>query len=385
VRRLAAVLVALVAAVSATAAPSATHAPKSSHMLVGIYDDGQTLYNADTAFPEFQQLRAQIIRMQLRWGGPGGVAVRRPTTAGDPSDPAYNWSIYDRAVRRAAEDGIKVIFSIWGTPRWENGGAGYNVAPKNPTDLQQFAVAAANRYSGSYQPANGQVLPAVRYWLAWNEANNPVFLKPQFAKVGKTWQYKAAQDYAKICNAVYSGVHATMLAGEKVGCGVTAPRGNNAPTSARPSTSPLAFLRAAKNAGLKSFDAWAHHPYYGSKLETPTTPPRNVNGGVPTSVTLGNINSLISEVTRLYGNKPIWITEYGYQTNPPDDFFGVSWAKQASYLTQAFGIARNNPRIQMMLWYLLQDEPSLGGWQSGLQTTDGKHKPAFAAFQALPH
>ena len=35
-------------------------------MLVGIYDDGQTLYNADTAFPEFQQLRAQIIRIQLR-------------------------------------------------------------------------------------------------------------------------------------------------------------------------------------------------------------------------------------------------------------------------------------------------------------------------------
>jgi hypothetical protein len=360
-------------------------ATRSSHLLVGIYDDGQTLYNADTAFPEFQQLRAQLIRIQLRWGGPGGVAVRRPATAGDPSDPAYNWTIYDRAVRRATEAGIKVVFSIWGTPRWENGGAGYNVAPKSADDLQQFAVAAANRYSGTYAPTNGQVLPAVRYWLAWNEANNPVFLKPQFVKVGTTWQYRAAQNYAKICNAVYSGIHATMLAGEKVGCGVTAPRGNNAPTSDRPSTSPLAFLRAAQKAGLRRFDAWAHHPYYGSKLETPTTPPQNVNGGTPTAVTLGNIGALIDEVTRLYGNKPIWITEYGYQTDPPDDFFGVSWTKQSSYLTQAFAIVRRNPRIEMMLWYLLQDEPALGGWQSGLQTTDGKKKPAFAAFSALPH
>jgi hypothetical protein len=33
-------------------------------------------------------------------------------------------------------------------------------------------------------------------------------------------------------------------------------------------------------------------------------------------------------VTRLYGNKRIWITEYGYQTNPPDEFFGVSWASR---------------------------------------------------------
>jgi hypothetical protein len=39
----------------------------------------------------------------------------------------------------------------------------------------------------------------------------------------------------------------------------------------------------------------------------------------------------------------------------------------------------------MMLWYLLQDEPSLGGWQSGLQTTDGKKKPSFGAFESLRH
>ena len=38
----------------------------------------------------------------------------------------------------------------------------------------------------------------------------------------------------------------------------------------------------------------------------------------------------------------------------------------------------------MMLWYLLQDEPNLGGWQSGLQTTQGKRKPAFKAYQRLP-
>jgi hypothetical protein len=39
----------------------------------------------------------------------------------------------------------------------------------------------------------------------------------------------------------------------------------------------------------------------------------------------------------------------------------------------------------MMLWFLLKDDPSLAGWQSGLITTSGRKKPAFAAFKNLPH
>jgi hypothetical protein len=108
-------------------------------------------------------------------------------------------------------------------------------------------------------------------------------------------------------------------------------------------------------------------------------------GAPATAVTLGNLGDLIKEVTRLYGNKRIWITEYGYQTNPPDRLFGVTLTKQAQYLTQAFAIARKSPRIDMMLWFLLKDEPTVAGWQSGLLTASGAKKPSFAAFQRLPH
>jgi hypothetical protein len=88
-------------------------------------------------------------------------------------------------------------------------------------------------------------------------------------------------------------------------------------------------------------------------------------------------------VTRLYGSKRIWITEYGYQTRPPDRIFGVSFANQGRYLTQAYGIARRHPRIDMFLWFLLRDERRAEGWQSGLLTASGAKKPAFAAFQKL--
>jgi hypothetical protein len=131
-----------------------------------------------------------------------------------------------------------------------------------------------------------------------------------------------------------------------------------------------------KKAGARGFDAYAHHPYYGGPAETPATRPLGAG-----AVTLGNLDVLERELTRLYGPKRIWITEYGYQTNPPDRVFGVSWARQAQYVSQAAALARRHPRVDLLLWFLLQDEEELGRWQSGLIAADGRRKPAFDAFR----
>ena len=367
--------------VLAVALLSAAAANASRYLRVGIYDQAQTLYgNVPQVFATFKQLHVQEIRVNLLWGGTTGVARSRPHNPTNPNDPAYDWSLYDRTVNYAAQSGVHVLFSIYGTPTWANGGKGLNVAPTRATDLRNFALAAARRYGGTWPGDDGRLLPPVRDWLAWNEPNNPIFLSPQYRRTAAGWKIQSATDYAGICNAVYGGVHASLFAGERVACGGTAPRGNNNPSSIRPSVSPLAFLRAVKKAGLKTFDAWAHHPYYAGPSDQPTTKPVTAKGAPATAVTLGNISDLIRLVTQLYGNKRIWITEYGYQTNPPDPIIGVSYAKQAAYLTQAFGIARKNPRIDMMLWFLIKDEPNLAGWQSGLITYRGAKKPAYNAF-----
>jgi hypothetical protein len=372
---------ALLIAVAAFGASSATG---SRNLQVGIFDDSSVLGNPERSFPLLRQLRTQVIRVTLSWGGQGALSVarRRPETPTDPADPAYRWTVYDDIVQRAAANRIRVMFSIIGTPRWANRGKRWNRAPTSGSSLRAFAYAAATRYSGTFTPEGAEEpLPSVRLWLAWNEPNYPLFLSPQYRKVGKgRYVIASASAYARICNAIVTGVKSTLLRNEKVGCGVTSPRGNDRAGGANGSVSPINFLRAIKRAGARGFDAYAHHPYYGKPSESPNKAPSN-------GITLANIGRLTKEVSRLYGPKRIWVTEYGYQTRPPDRLFGVPWARQARYLSQAYAMARRNPRIDMMIWFLLRDEPRrLGhdGWQSGLMTIGGRKKPAFTTFRRLP-
>jgi hypothetical protein len=398
VRAIVSVLVATVLLASAAGAAAGVRAHRSAPLLVGINDEADTLYgDPTTAFDTLSTLHAGVIRVNLYWGGnKWAVANNEPADPTNPGDPAYNWAIYDRLVRYATQHGIKVMFSILFTPAWANGGKARNVAPTDPKTLEDFAYAATVRYSGYFTPPPAQQdptfgdptpLPAVTLWTAWNEPNDPVWLQPQYKRVGKTWRIESAYQYARICNAVYEGVHEVLISpergpipGEQVACGVTGPRGNDAPLSSRAEPDPIAFMTAAKKYGLQNFDAWAHNPYPLSGTDAPTYIPKPIQH----AVVLGNIGTLISQVRRLWGPKHVWLTEYGYQTNPPDSsIFGVSWAKQAAYVKQAYAIAAANPQIDMLLWYLVKDEQKLGGWQSGLETASGKPKPSFSAFAQL--
>jgi hypothetical protein len=383
-RRVALVLVLVLSAAAVAGsvtreADSAAKRSAATPMLFGFYDDAQVYGNTAWAFTQLRALRAGVVRTTLDWGS---VAKRRPAKPADPADAAYNWTAVDRVVDEADKRGIRVVLAIYGTPRWA--GPARNRVPRRSVDLRLFATAAALRYSGTYTVKEQEneperTLPAVRHWLAWNEPNNPVFLRPQWKLVARKWRNQAAYDYKLICSAIYAGVKSTRLAGEKVACGATGPRGNDAPRSSRPSTSPLVFMTWLRRAGLRRMDAFAHHPYYGHRTEKPTTVPKSKK-----AVTMANIGLLLKQVDRLWGRKTrVWITEYGYQTNPPDRLFGVSYANQARYMRTAIAMAKKTRRIDMFIWFLVRDEPRLSGWQSGVITRRGARKPAFRTFQVF--
>ena len=88
---------------------------------VGIYDDGMTLANPAKGFPILHNLRAQVVRMTLWWGGPIGVAKTQPTNPANPTDPAYNWAAYDQAVQYAAKYKMVWPSGIFSTDSYQRG------------------------------------------------------------------------------------------------------------------------------------------------------------------------------------------------------------------------------------------------------------------------
>ena len=295
-------------------------------------------------------------------------------------------------MKEAKARGMNVMFSILWTPGWAGGGAtgNGNRAPTNMAWLQSFAIAAATRYSGTYPdphpPFPGATLPRVRYWTAWNEPNAPLFLKPQYKRLNGRWVVWSGRVYAKMCSAVFRGVHkAEALTGVsrgKVACGVTNPGGNNHPRGRRPAPTPdpLRPGDACREADVRRLRTPS---LSGLAFESPSEPP-----SVRARITLGNLGVLIRELNRLgWGTKRVWLTEYGYQTKPPDGLFGVTPTNQAAYMRQAYKIAKENRRVDMFVWFLLKDELEVNRWQSGLiwsgGTREGVKKPAYLAFKAL--
>ena len=349
-------------------APETGPEPAPETLRIGLYDEEQLLAHPDETFSLLGELRPSFLRVNLRWDL---VAGAEPADPSDHRDPAYNWTAYDDLSRRASAGKMELLFHIFGTPPWANAGAGINVAPSDVAALEAFAYAAASHF------------PGVRLWAAWNEPNLSLFLAPSWERKGEELVPVAAQTYAGMCNAVWGGVHrAGDEAGveETVACGVTSPRGRGGEAIA-----PLRFLQEMKEAGAQ-FDAYAHHPYARRPDVSPSTPPTD-----RFTVSLANIDDLLTELDSLYGSSiPLWITEYAYETNPPDPDIGVSWDIQSEWMQEAYELAAANPRIELFTWFLLKDEPdrngaefAVAGWQSGLLTETGERKPAFDTFRQL--
>jgi hypothetical protein len=323
---------------AAAAAVFAPGAGASAGVNYGIQDDAWLQFGPgtlDQRLAILDGLGVDVYRYTLHWN------------TIQPGKGVYSWGFADQALKGLRAHGIAPVVTLYGTPSWANGGRGPNAAPKSGSSFATFARAAARRY------------PYVRYWTIWNEPNQRISLNPALPRVYVT----------RLLNPGYAAIH-TAIRGVKVAGGVTAPRGNTG------GVSPLAWI-AGMRAAHARLDAYAHHPYPSRPgAETPSS-------GACRScadITMANLPRLIALVGKDFGPKPIWLTEYGYQTNPPDHFLGVSPALQARYIGEAAYRAYALPRVEMLIHFLLRDEPNVGRWQSGLFTVRGVAKPAAAAF-----
>jgi hypothetical protein len=96
---------------------------------------------------------------------------------------------------------------------------------------------------------------------------------------------------------------------------------------------------------------------------------------------MATIGRLVSLLGRDFPRARIWLTEYGYQTNPPDRLLGVPLALQARYIGEGAYAAYRTPKVDLLIHFLYRDEPNIARFQSGLVTLTNAVKPAYAAFQ----
>src|SRR5579884_2087509 len=433
------VLGAVIAAVAIAA--SAPPAFASANQVSIIQDSARLLAEPSRTLATFRALGVHTVRVIVVWAqiAPAWDARTRPSAfaASDPASyPDAHWAPYDEIVKQASADGIAVDFTLsGGAPRWAEGpgipaaavGNQYWAWRPSARAFGQFVHAVGERYSGSYVPA-GQTapLPRVSFWAIWNEPNFGEDLGPQAIK-GSTVSVAPGM-YRGLVGQAWGALHATGHGSDKVLIGEFAPRGMSARgTRKRPQglpgqfaqTKPLQFLRtlycvdsayrrlrgaAARavgcpataagsrafrrnNPGLFNASGLADHPYPDDK---PPTVETSRDPDIAPFPRLGNLMRAIDRVQRVYGSRrrlPIYNTEYGYITHPPNRRRFVSPATAARYLNWAEYLSWKQRRVISTMQYLLIDPPTGpgtigdGGFASGLEYSDGREKPTFAAYR----
>jgi hypothetical protein len=387
----------------------------------------------DARLDELKALGVDIVKVRVSWRGvaPSGDSRTKPSfDATDPAAyPASAWEPYDAIVRGAAARGMGVYFQLGGSaPEWATGGK-RNSAVNEPSakEFQSFVQAVGTRYSGSFGGSAGTpgtgggtpipipkelasvigqqagataaqaptaALPRVTLYSLWNEPNLKSWLSPQ---TKKKVPYSPVL-YRRLLYAAADGLKASGHGGDQLLVGELLPFARSGRTGST-KLRPLTFLRelacvnsrfrpyrgkAAKLRGCSGKfrklpgTGLAFHPYTlggGPDIKTPNKD----------DASIATLSRVTKTLDRLYSKRrlamrrmPLWITEFGFQSSPPDHF-ATPLRKIPGFQAQSERIAYRNRRVASFSQYPLLDDASLGGFQSGLRLKNGKAKKGVYA------
>jgi hypothetical protein len=347
----------------------------------------------------------------------------------NPADyPPSAWAPYDRVLELARARGLGVDFDLtapgplWAMARGAPVADQANHFAPSAAQFGAFVDAVGRRYSGHYVPPGARTpIPRVGFWSIWNEPNQPGWLSPQRSSVGGQRVIQSARLYRAYVDAAFAALRRSGHRRDTILIGELAPEGDERPGPSLP-VPPITFLRAlycvgvndrplagggaaalgcpaggspaafvAAHPGLFEATGVAHHPYSfflppGASLSDPNF--------VPLS-DLGRLEQALDQIFAAYSvhrRLPLYLTEYGYETNPPNPFRGVSPATQAAYLDQAAYMAWRDPRVRMLAQFELYDSApdtayprgTVRYWstfQTGLLYLSGAPKPAFYTYR----
>ncbi len=331
---------------------------------------------APSAPPEFfgvvpQGLVGEEDVDRMAQGHVGTIRLVIPWGSLDPS-PARsdgNFSTIDPVLLLAAERGIRILPTIYGTPDWiAEGLDGNSCSPACAAfaPSSDEAVAAWGRFVGElvarYGP-NGSLWvqhpdvdpEPIHSWQIWNEQNSETFYKPAVDPAG----------YEKLLRAASTAIKerdedAEVIVGGMFG---TPPDGESS----------WAFLRAlyAIDGTADEFDAVGAHPYAASQAKIEL-----------------QVENLHDEIERANDDAALWITEVGASSDVGDNPLELGPEGQAHQLAEAFNYfleQREAYEIEGVTWYSWRDssDPNQCDWCPGSGLFEDHAldpKPAWEAF-----
>jgi hypothetical protein len=290
----------------------------------------------------------------------------------------YKWGPSDRFIGALAKRGIRAAPFVWGSPRWVSTNPGSPPIDTAAHELawKSFLGAAVARYQAGgaywrnkYHEQYGALATPVpvRSWQVWNEPNLAKFFNP-----GGT-DAQTVQRYARLLRISHDAIKSKDPKAKVVLAG-------------NPGYPPSGGLKAWEFlnrlygiSGIKAeFDVAALHPYASTLYE------------------FGNEIRNVRSVIRQHGDQdtPLWLTEFGWGSAPPDRFgINQGLTGQQTLLRQSFKLAlqnRANWNVQRLFWFLWRDPAPDSQFanrcsfcsSAGLLRHDRTAKPSFAAYKS---
>ncbi|HEV8238994.1 MAG TPA: methyltransferase domain-containing protein [Thermoanaerobaculia bacterium] len=294
--------------------------------------------------PDFDRVRASQIgwvRLTIRWSDI------------NPAPGVWELGELDREVADARAHGVDVLALLSHTPEWAGGGAHGVVPPADLGPWRELVGRVARRYRGR-----------IAAYEIWNEPD----VEDKGDGIGWDRDLDVAPRYVDLLHAA-----ATIIRDEAPGTVIVAPALSSASTERTAQLwRQLESTAFADGAALDDVDVVSVH--------------QNVLDADPPGEWLVRLLSRklypLSAEAPVLAKKPLWLTEFGWQSAQVRD------ARQREYLEQALTLATGaadwprcdnvaNYRITAAFIYKLQDS---GGETSGIFRESGEAKPAVAEF-----
>jgi len=314
--------------------------------------------------------------------GLGYYRVTQGWQPGQTQPTATDTASLGAAVRNAGSQ--RIVLSVFG-----------------PASAAPTSLAARTVYCGFVASLLDR-FPQIAAVNVWNEANLSYFWKPQFDRNGSSAAPAAYEALLARCYDAIKSRHPSVRVSTSL-----SPRGNDNPRaksnvshSARTFIGKLgqAYRRSQRRARI--FDVWGQNVYGSSSKERPWARHRLDIGQGDYARLLSYLRSAFRGTRQpVPGQKDvrIWYLEDGFQTGvtAKRGFYASAETErsviaplggrvdQASQLTDAVRLAYCQPAVGGFFNFLLADESSLRGWQSGVMFSDWTPKPSYQAFKRV--